>query len=68
VKAGISTCFPDNPTAVWAHHAEEFEVETTPGDHVGMVTTHCKDLGSVLSAGLRESAGSRADVYLKLTA
>lgn len=68
VKAGISTCFPDNPTAVWAHLAEEFEVETTPGDHVGMVTTHCEDLGSVLSACLRESAERGADVHLKLTA
>ncbi len=48
--------FPNNPTAVWAHLAKEFKVETTPGDHVGMLTTHCKELGSVLSRYLRESA------------
>lgn len=48
--------FPNDPTAVWARLVKEFEVETTPGDHVGMLTTHCQELGSVLSRYLRESA------------
>jgi len=56
VKAEIGSYFPRNPTAVWAHLVKEFELETTPGDHVGMLTTHCKELGSVLSRYLRESA------------
>jgi thioesterase domain-containing protein len=55
VKAGINGYFPYNPTAVWAHLVKEFDLETTPGDHVGLVTTHCKDLGSVLSRYLQES-------------
>jgi len=55
VKAEISTYFPDNPTPVWAHLAEEFEVETMPGDHMGMLTTHHEDLGALLSRYLSEA-------------
>jgi hypothetical protein len=55
VKAAISGNFPDNPTAVWSRLAEKFEVETTPGDHVSMLTTYSKNLGSVLSRYLAES-------------
>jgi acetoacetyl-CoA synthetase len=56
VKAEISTYFPDNPVAVWSHLAEEFEVETIPGDHLGMLTTQFEKLSSVLSAYLQESS------------
>jgi len=55
VKAEISSHFPHNPTAVWAHLMQEFELETTPGDHVGMLTTHHKDLGALLSRYLDEA-------------
>ena len=47
--------FPNDPTAVWAHLVRDFEVEATPGDHVGMLTTRRKELGAVLSRYLRES-------------
>lgn len=57
VKAKISTDFPADPVAVWSHLAEEFEVETIPGDHLSLLTTQYEKLGSVLSAYLRESAG-----------
>jgi acetoacetyl-CoA synthetase len=59
VRAEIVSYFPSNPTAVWADLVSEFKVETTPGDHVGMLTTHCQDLGSLLSRYLRESAAER---------
>src|SRR5262249_3999351 len=36
VRAEILSDFPDDPVAIWAHLAEEFEVETAPGDHLGM--------------------------------
>jgi acetoacetyl-CoA synthetase len=55
VRAQISTYFPANPTAVWAHLAEKFEVETVPGDHVGMIATHFENLASVLSRYLAEA-------------
>ena len=56
VKAEISSNFPDNPAAVWSHLAEKFEVETVPGDHVGMIATHFEKLASVLSRYLAEAA------------
>ncbi|HWO35912.1 MAG TPA: hypothetical protein VNO32_44550, partial [Candidatus Acidoferrum sp.] len=56
VKAEISSSFPDNPAAVWSHLAEKFEVETVPGDHVGMIATHFEDLAAVLSRYLAEAA------------
>jgi acetoacetyl-CoA synthetase len=55
VRAEISTHFPSNPTAVWAHLAEKFEVETVPGDHVGMIATHFEHLAAVLSRYLAEA-------------
>ncbi len=55
VRAEISTYFPSNPTAVWAHLIEQFELMTTPGDHVGMLTTRCRDLGALLSRYLVEA-------------
>jgi acetoacetyl-CoA synthetase len=55
VRAEISTYFPANPTAVWAHLVEKFEVETVPGDHVGMIATHFENLASVLSRYLAEA-------------
>ena len=55
VRAEINSYFPKNPTAVWARLIMDFEVATTPGDHVGMLTTRCTDLGSLLSKYLREA-------------
>jgi acetoacetyl-CoA synthetase len=50
VKAAkSSSLFPHDPGAVWAKLAEKVEIDTVPGDHFGMVTTHHKDLASVLS-------------------
>jgi thioesterase domain-containing protein/acyl carrier protein len=53
VKAEIATDFPANAAAVWAHLADEFEVDTVPGDHLGIMTTHFESLASVLSRHLR---------------
>ena len=55
VRAAIASYFPGNPTAVWAQLIQEFALETTPGDHVGMLTTRCEDLGALLSRYLREA-------------
>ena len=55
VRAEISSDFPDDPVAVWANLAAEFEVETVPGDHLGILTTHFESLGSVLSRYLQEA-------------
>jgi thioesterase domain-containing protein/acyl carrier protein len=55
VRAEISSAFPDDAAAVWAPLAEEFEVDTVPGDHLGMIATHYESLASVLSRYLYEA-------------
>lgn len=54
VRAEISTEFPHNPVKVWAHLADQFEVETIPGDHWSMLTTQFDKLGSVLTNFLHQ--------------
>jgi thioesterase domain-containing protein/acyl carrier protein len=55
VRSEAATYFPANPAAVWGKVAAEFEFETVPGDHVGMVTTHVDSLASTLSRRLKEA-------------
>jgi acetoacetyl-CoA synthetase len=47
--ARISSSFPDDPRAIWQNLAAEFEIDTLPGDHFAMVTSHCEGLASLLS-------------------
>jgi thioesterase domain-containing protein/acyl carrier protein len=49
VRAAIPTDFPADPSAVWAHLAGKFEVETVPGDHLGIMTTHYEQLAAAIS-------------------
>jgi thioesterase domain-containing protein len=56
VRAAVSLHFPDDPAAVWRGLAREFEVETVPGDHHGIITTHFESLAAVLSRYLREAS------------
>ena len=55
VRAEIPTDFPADPTAVWAHMADKFEVETVPGDHLGIMSTHYQTLASALSRYVEEA-------------
>jgi len=55
VKAAIRTDFPGDPIAVWSHLANEFDLDSAPGDHLGMMTTHFGDLASVISKYLAQS-------------
>ncbi len=55
VRAAISTDFPADPAAVWSHLAQEFEVETVPGDHLGIMTTHFEDLAATISRLLKQA-------------
>ncbi len=57
VRAEIPTDFPADPAAVWAHLAEKFEVETVPGDHLEIISTHYEKLASVLSRYIEEALG-----------
>ncbi len=55
VRAAISLRFPDNPVSIWGNLAEEFEVETVPGDHTGIITNHFEILAAVLSRFIQEA-------------
>jgi thioesterase domain-containing protein/acyl carrier protein len=53
IRAAQVTEFPGNPRAVWSHLIPELEVETVPGNHLGMLTKHYEELGGVLSRYLK---------------
>ncbi len=53
VRAASNAYFPDNPAAIWGKLAEEFEVETVPGDHLDMITSGFEDLAAALTHYLR---------------
>jgi hypothetical protein len=55
VRAAIPTDFPADPGAVWSSLAGKFEVETVPGDHLGIMTTYCENLASVISRYVGEA-------------
>ena len=56
VRAATPTDFPADPAAVWSNLAREFELETVPGDHLGIMTTNFESLASVISGYLREDS------------
>jgi acetoacetyl-CoA synthetase len=55
IRAETVTEFPDNPAAVWARLTKEFEVATVAGDHLEIMNTHFKSVGTVLSRYLHEA-------------
>jgi acetoacetyl-CoA synthetase len=55
VRAESGWYFPDDAVAVWDNLVNVFEVETVPGDHLGMTVTHYERLASVLSRYLQEA-------------
>lgn len=55
VRAQIPTDWPTDPAAVWAHLAEDFEVETVPGDHLEIMSTHYDKLAAVISRYVDEA-------------
>jgi thioesterase domain-containing protein/acyl carrier protein len=52
VRAAEVTQFPADPRAVWSHLVGKLEVETVPGDHLGMLTTQYEKLASALNRDL----------------
>jgi len=47
--------FPQDPVKVWAGMAGKFQVETVPGDHLGMLIKHYQNLGSVLTKYIEQN-------------
>lgn len=58
VRPETSPYLPANPNAIWKKMAAEFEVETVPGDHLGMVARHFESLAEVLTRYVREAGAS----------
>jgi acetoacetyl-CoA synthetase len=56
VRAEIASDFPDDPAAVWSSLAAKFQVETVPGDHLGILSAHFETLASVISRYLAEAS------------
>jgi acetoacetyl-CoA synthetase len=49
VRPETNSYLPADPTAIWKKLAAEFEIETVPGDHLGMIGTHFESLAAVLT-------------------
>ncbi|MBV9483438.1 MAG: alpha/beta fold hydrolase [Acidobacteria bacterium] len=58
VRAGTVTGFPADPATVWGAFTQQLEVETIPGDHLGIMTTHHEYLAAALSRYIREALSS----------
>jgi aspartate racemase len=55
VRPEIDSFLPADPNAVWKKLVQELEVETVPGDHLGMVSTRFETLAAVLTRYVREA-------------
>lgn len=49
VRASEVTLFPANPTTIWSRLVGKIEVDSVPGDHLGMLTNQYETLASVLN-------------------
>jgi thioesterase domain-containing protein/acyl carrier protein len=61
IRAAEFSGFPRDPKAVWSHLVNDIEVQTVPGNHLAMLTTHYQDLAQVLNhylEGALRRAGS----------
>lgn len=58
IRAAEVTEFPSNPSAIWSGLMSKFEVDTAPGDHLGMLTNHYESLASFLNRYLEEAAAN----------
>jgi thioesterase domain-containing protein len=55
VRAAIPTDFPADPVPVWSPLANTFQLDTVPGDHLGIMTTHFRQLANVISHYLTDT-------------
>ena len=55
VRPEANSYLPNDPTAVWKQLTAKFEVETVPGDHLGMIGTHYETLAAVLTRFVEEA-------------
>jgi thioesterase domain-containing protein len=58
IRAATTTVFPREPRAVWGRTVGKLEVETVPGDHLGLIAEHAASLGAALSRHLARALNS----------
>lgn len=56
IRAAEVTEFPANPKAIWSELVGTIDVETVPGDHLGMLTKEYEKLASALNRYLAAAA------------
>ena len=61
IRAGTPLHFPRDPVKVWTKFTDHFEVETVPGDHHELLTTHTPSLAGVISRYLDELSVQRPE-------
>ncbi len=60
LRAADAWIFSVDPRSIWAPLAAEFSLESVPGDHTGIVTTHAEDLAVALCRHIDEADPPRA--------
>jgi thioesterase domain-containing protein/acyl carrier protein len=55
VRAAVPTAFPADPMAVWKRWLRRLDVESVPGDHLEIMTTHYEDLAAAISRYVEEA-------------
>jgi thioesterase domain-containing protein len=59
VRPEANPYLPSDPTALWKGLAAELEVETVPGDHLGMVGARFESLAAVLTRYVEEAVDTK---------
>jgi thioesterase domain-containing protein len=55
IRAQASWAFPLNPRKVWSFFMPNMTVETTRGDHRGLITTNCSELATLVTRYIDEA-------------
>jgi thioesterase domain-containing protein len=55
IRPESNSYLPNDPTTIWKKLAAEFELETVPGDHLGMIGTHFESLAAALTRYIQEA-------------
>jgi acetoacetyl-CoA synthetase len=58
VRPETNPYLPADPASIWKKLAAEFEIETVPGDHLGMIGTHFESLAAVLTRHVENASAA----------
>jgi acetoacetyl-CoA synthetase len=55
IRAAVQTKFPGDPLPIWSPLVKQLTIETSPGDHLGMITTYASSLAGALTPVLNSA-------------